>query len=138
MLPLFSPLIFSTHISPPTLPDMRIFSSTPHFSIDCICSVVCQRGSWRRATFLWLSVVLEGAASQGLVFWCECFVILCSTIVGGNLPFSSIRTVVITDNCALRCYGLWTGATRTNAPVFLREADAEANTVISVNGTFGM
>lgn len=63
----FSPLISSAHISPPSVPAVRIFSSMPHFSIDCISSGVYQRGSWRGATFLWLGAVLEGAVSEELV-----------------------------------------------------------------------
>lgn len=69
----------------------------PIFSIDCICSGVYQRGSWRGATFLWLSVVLEESclrnsdSGRNAPLW---------TVAGRNLPFSFTRVAVITDNWA--------------------------------------
>lgn len=74
----FSTLISSARISPPSVPAARIFSCTPNFSIDCICSGVYQGGSWKGATFLRLGSVLEGAMSEERVFQREAFVILCS------------------------------------------------------------
>lgn len=106
------PPVFSSHISPRSVPATRIFSSTPHFSIDCISSGVYQRGSWRGATFLWLRCPWERRLlGTHIPTWMLRYSLLRSIVIGWNLPFSSNRVVGIADNGAPHCYSLWTGAT---------------------------